>query len=170
MNDYTNTLNALSIVDSSAGNDDVRDEVRFMSSLTFFRLGKTEKAKEAAAKISESSCRIHFAHRCMNLDSLLPDRRYRNPGVAGALSAVIPGLGYAYSGRVNTGIAAAIINVLFIGTAVEAFRSNRYILGSASAIIGSGWYLGNVYGSYASAREYNRMLKNNFIKQSIVTH
>lgn len=170
MNDYKKTLHALSLVDTSAGNNAARDELHFLSSLVSFYNGEIENAKVAASKISSSSCRSSFADHFLSIDTLIPSGRYRSPALAGALSTVLPGLGYAYAGRGKTAIAAAVINVLFIGTAVEAFRSKQYILGSTSAIIGSGWYFGNIYGSYSSAQKYNGVLKNFFLKQCNIKH
>ncbi|MBI5806414.1 tetratricopeptide repeat protein [candidate division TA06 bacterium] len=81
----------------------------------------------------------------------------RNRAVSGIMSAIIPGTGRIYSGRLYDGVSSMIM----CGTL--GFQAYRYFEeeGSNSAkgwvmgLIGGVFYLGNIYGSIKAADEYN---------------
>jgi hypothetical protein len=83
--------------------------------------------------------------------------KYRKPGLALTLSAIVPGLGKVYSKDWKDGL----ISFLFVATnAFQAYRgftkngvSSAYgwIFGSLSL----GFYAGNLFGSWKSAKDYN---------------
>jgi len=83
------------------------------------------------------------------------NRPRKSPVLAGTMSAVLPGSGYAYSGRYRDGFVAFLINGLFIaGTAVAVDDENN----PAAALIGGAglpFYLGNIYGSANAAQKWN---------------
>ena len=88
----------------------------------------------------------------------------KKPAVAGVLS-IIPGLGYLYSGYPRTALSAFVINSLFIWGAYAAFDNDNPGLGSVLAVVGIGWYSGNIYGSIMSARKTNWMRRHDlFLK------
>jgi hypothetical protein len=82
---------------------------------------------------------------------------FKNPGLSLVLSGVVPGLGKVYAGQWKDGL----ISFLFIGAAVyQAYRgfdkkgtSSAY--GWIYAGLGTGFYLGNLYGSYKAVNKYN---------------
>lgn len=88
--------------------------------------------------------------------------RLKKPGVALALSAIIPGAGKAYTGNWKDGL----ISLIFVGgTAFQAVRyfnnkgpQSGYFITYAS--IATSFYIGNLYGSYKSARKHNLKIKN----------
>lgn len=82
---------------------------------------------------------------------------------AGILSGVLPGAGYWYSGHGKIAIASAILNALFIAGAYESYQKDLYAVGTSFAVIGSGWYLGNIFGSMNKARQYNRHMRRGFV-------
>lgn len=83
--------------------------------------------------------------------------KHRSPGVAMAFSMVIPGTGKVYSSYWKDGI----ISFLFVAaTGWQAYRGfdqkgassvSGWIWGSIS----TGFYLGNIYGSYKAAKRFN---------------
>jgi hypothetical protein len=79
----------------------------------------------------------------------------KSPVAAGALSAIVPGSGYAYAGRYRDGLVAFLVNGLFIaGTAVAIEHDNT----PAAVLIGGvglPFYLGNIYGSANAAHKWN---------------
>ncbi len=94
----------------------------------------------------------------------------KEPVLAGALSALLPGLGRLYTGRVGDGL----YSMFFIGisgySAYRGFarsgvRSGRgWILGSLTTAL----YLGNVYGSYLSAKIVNQKREHDFRTQVVL--
>lgn len=83
--------------------------------------------------------------------------KYKNPGLALAMSAVVPGSGKVYSGDWKDGI----ISLLFVATnAFQAYRgfSKNGIDSVYGWIFGSmalGFYAGNLFGSWKSAKNHN---------------
>jgi TM2 domain-containing membrane protein YozV len=166
-NRYTKTLSALTIIDTASASRLLKDEINFLSLLVFLQRGNFSKVKETAGVIHPDSKRAPFAQKCLNMDTHLPRSKFRSPALAAAFSTLIPGAGYLYAGRKSTALAALIVNTLFIGCAAEAFTHRYYFIGSAAVFLGSGWYLGNIYGSYSSARQYNRSLRSDFISHHL---
>lgn len=86
----------------------------------------------------------------------------KSPLLAAAASALIPGLGKAYAGRLDEGV-AAFMTVGVLG----AFTANCWVKNGPSdwrtvafGSLASLFYLGNIYGSYFSVGIYNNMLSN----------
>lgn len=88
----------------------------------------------------------------------------KDPTTAGILSAVLPGLGHAYSNRYKDGLVAFLLNGLFIFAAYESFDNDLEVLGSMLAFLELGWYSGSIYSAVNSAHKYNRAVKNHFLQ------
>lgn len=99
------------------------------------------------------------------LDKVYSERyetKRKSPLLAAAASALFPGLGKAYAGRLDEGV-AAFMTVGVLG----AFTANCWIKDGLSdwktiafGSLASLFYLGNIYGSYFSVGIYNNMLSN----------
>ena len=84
--------------------------------------------------------------------------KYKSPFTASLLSTIVPGTGKFYTKYWKDGL----ISMMLVG--LNAWQSYRgfHKYGSKSAYgwvfggIASGFYIGNVYGSYQSAKKYNR--------------
>ncbi len=83
--------------------------------------------------------------------------RFKKPGLAAAMSAIIPGSGKWYAGEKKD----AVIGFVTIGVmAYQAWRGfndkgTKSAYGWISAGLGAGFYLGNIYGAARSAKRYN---------------
>jgi len=93
----------------------------------------------------------------------------RSPWVAGMLSAVIPGVGRMYAGKVKHGV-ASLISVSFLGAqAYENIRKRG--IKNAWSILYTGlfgvFYVGNIWGSALTVHVQNQEI-NNAINQQIV--
>jgi hypothetical protein len=94
--------------------------------------------------------------------SLLIERgqhiRHKSPALAASLSAIVPGLGKAYTRDWKDGA----IGLLFVGlNAWQSYRRfDREGIDSAwgwiHGSIGLGFYIGNIYGAHKSARLFNQ--------------
>jgi len=102
------------------------------------------------------------------LDSIIlatPRLSYRNPAVAGLLSAVIPGAGKGYSGR----WADALFSFMVIGiTGFQAYdgfqrsgtkSAKGWIYGSMCLV----FYIGDIYGSLVAAKHYNQNITHRIL-------
>ena len=87
--------------------------------------------------------------------------RYKSPALALGLSALVPGLGKVYTHNWKDGLIALV----FVGgSAFQAWRGyekrgpgSGYFI--TYACISSAFYIGNLYGSYKSAKKYNEKVK-----------
>lgn len=105
-----------------------------------------------------------FLNRNPAYESLMVEiqsEKRKSPAMAVCLSAIVPGLGKIYTNEWKDGL----VSLLFVGaTALQAVRGyNQY--GSKSGFfigyagVASAFYLGNLFGSYKSARNYNAQSK-----------
>lgn len=79
----------------------------------------------------------------------------KSPVAAGAMSAFLPGSGYAYAGRPRDGLMAFLVNGLFIAGTVVAVEDENYPAAVLLGGVGLPFYLGNIYGSADAARKWN---------------
>ncbi len=93
------------------------------------------------------------------------DLPYKSPGLAGGLSAAVPGLGQLYTGRRQDALMALLLNGVFIWGTVESFRGGNDVAGGILLFFESGWYGGNIYSAVSSAHKYNKKLKEDFIEK-----
>lgn len=100
-----------------------------------------------------------------SLDRIYHERyetRRKSPLLAAAASAVVPGLGKVYAGRLDEGVAAfmtvGVLGALTANCWVKDGPSDwkTITFGSLTSL----FYLGNIYGSYFSVGIYNNMLSN----------
>ncbi len=80
---------------------------------------------------------------------------YKSPTVAGILS-IIPGFGKFYTKNYSDGLTSLLITGLFSFLAYDNFKNSHQFRGYLFSVTALGFYLGNIYGSVASAYRYNR--------------
>jgi hypothetical protein len=124
------------------------------------RIGRWAEARQRLAAAPPTRDATLAAWRAV--DGALADRALRlprhSPWIAGALSAVVPGLGRIYIGRWQDGLMSAVLIGIPAGFAANGFahdgtRSVRgWLLGTAAGIL----YVGNVYGSAVGAVKADR--------------
>lgn len=107
------------------------------------------KNKNYAVARAEKALMGHY----INLKNI----KTKSPALAGISSAVIPGLGKAYTGKTGQGISSFLICAVLGVQAWEAYsksswRSPYFFL--YSGLFGI-FYTGNIYGSIHAARNYN---------------
>jgi len=143
------------------------DEAQFIIGITYAKMFEWERACKHLSHISPLSPRgISVGHIADSLQSgtALPARQ---PWLAGLLSAAVPGTGYFYSGRPQTGAASFIVNALLAWSIRDAVRQKSYGLTAVLGFFGTGWYIGNITGSANAARDYNMNIRNNFVDKII---
>lgn len=93
----------------------------------------------------------------------------KSPVLAGALSAVVPGSGQAYSGRYRDGLAALLVNGLLIAGTVVALDQENYAAAAVIGGVGLPFYLGNIYSAANSAQKWNVSLNRDLRDRLAVT-
>jgi len=87
---------------------------------------------------------------------------YKNPLAAALISTLLPGGGKIYTGEYGDGIVAFIATGLFAFLSYDNFKANHDFRGWLFAGLGTFFYAGNIYGSYASAQIYNARINFEF--------
>lgn len=82
--------------------------------------------------------------------------KQKSPLLAGTMSAVLPGMGQAYTGSWQSGAMAFFLNALFLSTTLEFAENDLHAASLASGVVFSITYLGNILNAAESARIYNQ--------------
>lgn len=90
---------------------------------------------------------------------------YKSEVVAGILSTVVPGAGKIYTKDYGDGITAFILTGLFSYLAYDNFKHAHNFRAYLFSGLAAGFYLGNIYGSVASAQIFNAKIDFNFLKE-----
>ncbi len=100
------------------------------------------------------------AHRALALVSRYEELPMKSESLAGMLSAVVPGGGYAYAGRYGDGAMAFLVNALFMAGTIAAIDDENYAVAGIVGGVGLPFYIGNIYGSAAAARQWNVKIRS----------
>ncbi|MEO5332645.1 MAG: tetratricopeptide repeat protein [Magnetococcus sp. YQC-5] len=90
----------------------------------------------------------------------LPDLPYKDPWVAGSMTAVLPGAGHLYLDRPKDAGLALLSNALLITGSVQAFSKGISGLGALLAVLEAGWYSGTVFSAVSLAHKHNQRLRD----------
>jgi TM2 domain-containing membrane protein YozV len=88
---------------------------------------------------------------------------YKSEVIAGVLSAIIPGSGKIYTENYGDGITAFILTGIFSYLAYDNFKHSHQFRAYLFSGLAAGFYLGNIYGSVASAQIFNAKVDFNFL-------
>ena len=113
-----------------------------------------EEARAAISHMSESARQrpnVAEVFTALGQADQLPQK---NPTLAGALS-IIPGAGQLYLSRYQDALAALIVNGGLFWASYESFDHDLNALGGLLAIVGFGFYAGNIYSAVSGAHKYN---------------
>ncbi len=94
-----------------------------------------------------------------------PDLPHKSPLLAGSLSAVIPGTGSFYVGRVAEGTLALFVNALLISGTVTAFQEHQDGLGVGLGVLALAFYGGSVYAAVSGAHKFNDRANAAYLEQ-----
>ncbi|MFN3873310.1 MAG: hypothetical protein ACK4R9_09940 [Ignavibacterium sp.] len=89
---------------------------------------------------------------------------YKSELTAGILSAIIPGSGKIYTEQYSDGVTSFILTGIFSYLAYDNLKYEHKFRGYLFTGIAAGFYLGNIYGSVASAQIFNAKVDFNFIR------
>lgn len=139
------------------------DAGRLLLGWSLVHLWELEGAAQAFSSVSGESPQYLFASGLtLELEAgvAVPGK---SPVLAGILSAVLPGSGQVYTGRLNEGLTSFILNGSFIWAVVELFGHGNEVAGVILGFFETGWYTGGVFGAVNDAHKYNRKSRRDFI-------
>ncbi|MCH8331154.1 MAG: hypothetical protein IH946_07210 [Bacteroidetes bacterium] len=96
------------------------------------------------------------------------DLKLKKAGLAGTMSVIIPGAGKVYAGFWKDGLMSFIFTGMSAWQAYRGFerRGTSSVYGWIFAGFGTGFYLGNIYGSVKAAKKWNNTHKNAIINDA----
>jgi hypothetical protein len=138
------------------GNQNLKqeDKILLKSTVAIFD-SKFNDAREQLIMLQDSTNYLGSGY--LSLVNRALDQKRKSPFAAGFMSMVIPGLGKAYTGDWKDGLVSLIFTG---GLAFQAVRKfNQYGANNyrpwVYTSIGTGFYLGNIFGSVKSAKNKN---------------
>ncbi len=164
LNHYKKAIAELDSQQLSSQNQFFND-FQFLLAIAYSRMYDWQKAIEKLQLINQGHSdinKIRAKNMILSLQNF-PDLSHRSPFLAGGLSAIIPGAGYAYCHRWGTAIASFLVNGLLVWTFSDALKKEQYGLASLTGFVGIGWYVGNIKGSTKATRKYNSHIRNDYI-------
>lgn len=81
------------------------------------------------------------------------------------LNVFVPGLGYFYLGQRKAALTSFLINAFLIVGTSQLFLNQYYTLGSLTALLEIGWYVGGIFGAKHSTYLYNETLFANYAEK-----
>ena len=167
--DYTRSISAFNKITSTSSK--LRTEREIWLGINRLFLGQWDLAhthfSSTDITLKPSANTISYYQSLVQEGRRLP---VKNPFLAGTLSLFFPGLGRIYLGRPGD-----FFNTLTTVTAVGLLSYNgfqhqqeRSIKGWSFALIGSVFYLSNIYGSWLGAKIHNRQINENFWGKIVV--
>lgn len=139
-----------SILLSASNSDMSKFAGRRLAGLLLAKPDETDKALEILSKYSPDH---DIAVKAIQNYTASNDK---SPVLGGFLGAVLPGLGYAYSGEYSNALRSLLLNGLFIFAMVESADSDNWGAFTAISFFEMTWYTGSIYGGIDSAHRYNR--------------
>jgi len=105
-----------------------------------------------------------------SMGTLLDQRQELNtksPYLASGMSMIVPGLGKVYTKDYADGIVTFLFVVTNAYQAYRGFKEDgvKSVYGWIFGSIGAGFYLGNIYGSFKSARKHNTRIEKAYYDQ-----
>ena len=89
----------------------------------------------------------------------LPPVRLKKPGLAGAMSAVVPGAGQLYAGQPRDAASALLVNSALIGATTALVLRQNYVGASLTGVLALSFYSGNIYAAVNATHKRNRRLQ-----------
>lgn len=125
---------------------------------------KWEEAEKTFSSIPSTSIFINESLHSSAVAQEGSNLKLKNPTTAGFL-ALVPGLGYLYSGHKQTAFSSFIVTSIFFLATKQAFQHDNQGLGTMLSLLSIGWYGGNIYGSVISAHRFNEYAQENLVKR-----
>ena len=94
-------------------------------------------------------------------------RQEKKSSITALFCGIIPGAGYMYSGRTNTGIIAGVVVTLLSAVTYGAWATDNQAIGIMTGSITGFFYGGSVLGGYLAAKKHNKSVEENLEKYMI---
>lgn len=145
---------------------DLAPRAQFMIATVQMEDKDWEKASKTWEQISAKYPNTRFAEASDQLTRMVRSRKLmpkRSPALSGLLSAVIPGLGQAYSDRFLDGLQSLTVVGTIGAGAAYYINQEQYEVAIPVGLLGLFFYAGNVYGGVQAAKTFNSSQEGKFL-------
>ena len=143
---------------------DDKDKLLLYSSLNYINLGKYDEAIKQLNSIESVLYKNKSEEYKQTIINNTP-LKYKKKSTAIVSGLIVPGGGYFYTKRFQTGFASLIVNSLLFYVTYDCFENDKKGLGIMSGVFFTSFYLGSIYGSIQIVDDYNKEIQINFIKK-----
>jgi len=159
-------LPAYSLLDSCT-----EPRAKLLRGLSLEYLGNSQEAISQLRALSFSdSVTARLADEALRIRQKTNKPHSPNPLLAGTLG-IIPGLGYAVTGRFETALASLVINSALLISSFELYKNDLQWSAGIVFSIFTGFYLGNIYGSASAAAKdraiYKAAILDDYLKINV---
>lgn len=141
-----------------------RDSLLFISAINHINLSEYQLAEKKFHMINtDEILMLQAGIYVKNLNENLP-LKCKNKVTGIIIGSIIPGGGYFYVNRYQTGLSAIFVNLLFGYATYNSFKNDNYSLGFTLGIFSASFYLGSIYGTMQAIQNYNKSIQINFLK------
>ncbi|PLX80996.1 MAG: hypothetical protein C0616_05900 [Desulfuromonas sp.] len=131
---------------------ELKDQINWRIAWSYIEQGDLAPARHTLGRLQDPAARL-LSDELLQLDQ----RPHYSPGLAGTLSAVLPGAGQLYTGHPRSACLALLLNVAFLAASLEAFDQEMPVLGGILLAVEIGWYGGNIYNALNLAERNNHV-------------
>lgn len=136
-------------------NDSFKDTLMLIAGINYVYLKDFVKAKNSFEMISITSPLFSTKTLYISYLDTIPIRKNRK--IAGVLNLLIPGSGYIYTEKFETGIATFVTNTLFATLFYKSIKAGENNSAVISGLVFTGFYFGSVSGAKQSADNWNKL-------------
>lgn len=141
-------------------NDSFKDTLILMSGINYVYLKDFVKAKNSFEMIPATSPLLSTKKLFVSYLDTIPSNKNRK--IAGFLNLFIPGSGYIYTGKFETGFATFITNTLFATLLYKSVKAEEYNSAVLAGLFFTGFHVGSVSGAKQSADNWNKLNHREF--------
>lgn len=131
-----------------------QDTLLLYKTVNLINLGRYSDAKQTIGSITAGYPKTRASEISEVMNRNLP-LKYKNKTKAFLLQTVLPGSAYLYCDMPQTALATLVVNSLMGYTIYDNFRQGNTGSGVFFSVIGTGFYLGSIYGSLQAVSKYN---------------
>jgi tetratricopeptide (TPR) repeat protein len=143
----------------------VKYQMHRLSGINYLYQQRWEDAKQKFSSVMKSEFRDSTIENLYQFAEEGKELKYKQPFLAGLFSGILPGSGKVYAGRWEDGLFSFVSIGFYAWQSVDGFyRDGKHSTkGWIYGIVGSVFYLGNIYGSVIAARVMNERTREQFI-------
>jgi putative component of membrane protein insertase Oxa1/YidC/SpoIIIJ protein YidD len=164
LDNLTEARNHVFIAQQGCGEKFCTSKVLLLEGVLYAQERNWLMAKEAYQRLADMPHLEDIAMTNLKIIEEAQQLNKKSPTLA-ALMAIIPGLGYVYSGHAQTGLTAFTVNGLMAYATYSSIKSGNYGVAILTGCFNLSFYIGNIVGSSKSAARYNHQKHSEIVSR-----